>query len=69
MYSYLVTGSNDGPIGIFTSKPKALECAIAYVKQSTDQFTVDSGKYYTSVFTEDTEASLERFHTNYNPIG
>ena len=73
--SYIVKGSEDGPIGVFTSHKRALECAIQYVNQSTDTleatgWEIDKSLYYTCISHPNTSigANIEVFHTNYNPL-
>ena len=73
--SYIVKGSEDGPIGVFTSHAKALECACMYVNQSintlqAEGWEIDKSQYYTCISHPDTsvDANIEVFHTNYNPL-
>ena len=70
MYSYTVKGSEDGVIGVFTSKKAALQCAKQYClafDSAAVKTTVDT-KAYVSMSSEQFSAEVERYHTNYNPL-
>jgi hypothetical protein len=67
-YAYLVTGSEDGPMGIFTSKAKALAHGTWYVKNSehpdNEVVTQDTrGAWFTHLESENSHvyATIERF--------
>tara|TARA_R110000803_G_scaffold101862_1_gene169881 strand:+ start:458 stop:697 length:240 start_codon:yes stop_codon:yes gene_type:complete len=73
--SYMVTGSDDGPLGIFTSHAKALTCAVQYVNNPMERvesegWDIDKGTWatYVSHPKGDSTATIEVFNTNYNPF-
>ena len=72
MYSYVVKGSEDGVIGVFTSRKKAVECGVNYTTQydSADDFCAvrKLSNFYTEVVSDNYTAEIERFFTNYNPV-
>ena len=58
---YQVDGSHDGPLGIYSSKKKALVAAIAYVQSSgDDNYTVDDSSWntITTVSNDDNSADV-----------
>ena len=58
---YQVDGSHDGPLGIFSSKKKALAAAIAYVQSSGDNnYNIDDTSWntITSVSNDDNQADV-----------
>ena len=58
---YQVDGSHDGPLGIYSSKKKALAAAIAYVQASgDDHYDIDDTSWntITSVSNDDNSADV-----------
>jgi len=60
-YAYLVTGSEDGPIAICTSRKKAIEKAIAYVTDTGQGYDMTDGLTYVSVYGATWDAHVEKF--------
>ena len=58
---YQVDGSHDGPLGIYSSKKKALAAAIAYVvSNGDDNYSIDDDSWdtITSVSNDDNSADV-----------
>mgnify|MGYP001555605920 CR=1 FL=1 len=64
---YAVHGSEDGTIGVYSSKKRAIEAAINYVSQNGKiEVDVDKGEFVSYVETKDawdrTNATVETFY-------
>tara|TARA_R110001606_G_scaffold219736_1_gene367602 strand:+ start:373 stop:576 length:204 start_codon:yes stop_codon:yes gene_type:complete len=61
---YQVNGSEDGVLGIYGNKKRAIEAAIQYVQYSgSEEFTVDTNNpYITYIEGEDSTAQVEQFY-------
>ena len=67
-YAYVVKGYQDGTIGVFTNKKKAIACGVRYVnsglsehEQNTD-IEVDARDWIIFI---GNNAEVEKFHMNY----
>lgn len=60
-YAYVVRGSEDGNIGVYSSKKKALKRAVDYVTQQGDEHTIDKYQWVTYVASEWSTADVEKF--------
>lgn len=76
MYSYVVKGSEDGILGVYTNRQVAVQRAEDYVQasiRSNEHVSIDDSEWFISVHVVDQEdimchhcihASVERFITN-----
>lgn len=62
-YAYLVTGSEDGPLAICSSRERAVEKAIAYVTDTDigQEYDMTEGLTHASVYGATCYAYVERF--------
>lgn len=64
-YAYVVSGSEDGNIGVYGNHKRALQAAIAYVNQTqdpTEEIEINKiHKFYTSIHGSHTSASVDVF--------
>ena len=68
-FTYIVRGSEDGNLGVFTTKKRAVACATNYVQQAgVNPQTEKCGDWHTEVSTETghSTASVEKFNLNWD---
>ena len=70
--SYIVNGSEDGIIAVFTNQNKAIDCAKTYVTKYSEndepKCTIEKNKYVIFVAGDHSTANIEIFYTNSNPF-